>query len=168
MRLYKYDFVRAVAIMFVVAVHSLYFVNSVHEQCAYPFYALQTIFFTGNVLFFLLSGKFNLREKKDDAAVKKFYYNKIRNIVVPIVIFFFIRTLYDLYPDYSLGLVVKTFIKNFVYDYSHIEYWFMYTLVGFLLVAPFLSHAFARFSKFEKKLFVGIGLGISLGPLDRL
>lgn len=88
MRLYKYDFVRAVAIMFVVAVHSLYFVNSVHEQCAYPFYALQTIFFTGNVLFFLLSGKFNLREKKDDAAVKKFYYNKIRNIVVPIVIFF--------------------------------------------------------------------------------
>lgn len=40
MRLYKYDFVRAVAIMFVVAVHSLYFVNSVHEQCAYPFYAL--------------------------------------------------------------------------------------------------------------------------------
>ena len=162
MRLYKYDFVRAVAIMFVVAVHSLYFVNSVHEQCAYPFYALQTIFFTGNVLFFLLSGKFNLREKKDDAAVKKFYYNKIRNIVVPIVIFFFIRTLYDLYPDYSLGLVVKTFIKNFVYDYSHIEYWFMYTLVGFLLVAPFLSHAFARFSKFEKKLFVGIGLGYHL------
>lgn len=162
MRLCKYDFVRAVAIMFVVAVHSLYFVNSVHEQCAYPFYALQTIFFTGNVLFFLLSGKFNLREKKDDAAVKKFYYNKIRNIVVPIVIFFFIRTLYDLYPDYSLGLVVKTFIKNFVYDYSHIEYWFMYTLVGFLLVAPFLSHAFARFSKFEKKLFVGIGLGYHL------
>ena len=162
MRLYRYDFVRAVAIMFVVAVHSLYFVNSVHEQCAYPFYALQTIFFTGNVLFFLLSGKFNLREKKDDAAVKKFYYNKIRNIVVPIVIIFFIRTLYDLYPDYSLGLVVKTFIKNFVYDYSHIEYWFMYTLVGFLLVAPFLSHAFARFSKFEKKLFVGIGLGYHL------
>lgn len=47
MRLYKYDFVRAVAIMFVVAVHSLYFVNSVHEQCAYPFLCFADHFLYG-------------------------------------------------------------------------------------------------------------------------
>lgn len=103
MRLYKYDFVRTVAIFFVVAVHSLYFVDQSSTACLWIYWALQALFLTGNVLFFLLSGKFNLRERTDDAGVKKFYYNKIRNIVLPILIFFLIRSFYDLYPSISVS-----------------------------------------------------------------
>lgn len=137
MRLYKYDFVRAVAILFVVAVHSLYFVDQSNSACLWIYWTLQTLFFTGNALFFLLSGKFNLRERTDDASVKKYYYSKIRNILLPIVIVFLIRTFYNLYPDITVLGFTKAFIKNFAFEFASIEYWFVFSLMGCILVALF-------------------------------
>ncbi len=162
MRLYKYDFVRTVAIFFVVAVHSLYFVDQSSTACLWIYWALQALFLTGNVLFFLLSGKFNLRERTDDAGVKKFYYNKIRNIVLPILIFFLIRSFYDLYPSISVSEFAKYFIKNSSYGFASTEYWFVFSLMGCILVAPFLAHAFAKLTKFEQKTFLAIGLAFNL------
>lgn len=162
MRLYKYDFVRTVAIFFVVAVHSLYFVDQSSTACLWIYWALQSLFFTGNALFFLLSGKFNLRERTDDASVKKFYYNKIRNIMLPIIIVFLIRTFYNLYPDITALGFAKAFIKNFSFEFASTEYWFVFSLMGCIVVAPFLAHAFAKLSKFEQKLFLAIGLAFNL------
>ena len=162
MRLYKYDFVRTVAIIFVVAVHSLYFVDQSSTACLWIYWALQSLFFTGNALFFLLSGKFNLREKTDDAGVKKFYYNKIRNIMLPIVIVFLIRTFYNLYPDITALGFAKAFVKNFSFEFASTEYWFVFSLIGCIVVAPFLAHAFAKLSRFEQKVFLAIGLGFNL------
>lgn len=162
MRLYKYDFVRTVAIFFVVAVHSLYFVDQSSAACLWIYWALQSLFFTGNALFFLLSGKFNLRERTDDAGVKKFYYNKIRNIMLPIVIVFLIRTFYNLYPDITALGFAKAFVKNFSFEFASTEYWFVFSLVGCIIVAPFLAHAFAKLSRFEQKVFLAIGLGFNL------
>ena len=162
MRLYKYDFVRAVAILFVVAVHSLYFVDQSNSACLWIYWTLQTLFFTGNALFFLLSGKFNLRERTDDAGVKKYYYSKIRNILLPIVIVFLIRTFYNLYPDITALGFTKAFIKNFAFEFASIEYWFVFSLMGCILVAPFLAHAFAKLSRFEQKVFLAIGLAYNL------
>lgn len=162
MRLYKYDFVRTVAIFFVVAVHSLYFVDQSSTACLWIYWALQSLFFTGNALFFLLSGKFNLRERTDDAGVKKFYYNKIRNIMLPIVIVFLIRTFYNLYPEITALGFAKAFVKNFSFEFASTEYWFVFSLVGCIIVAPFLAHAFAKLSRFEQKVFLAIGLGFNL------
>lgn len=162
MRLYKYDFVRTVAIFFVVAVHSLYFVDQSSTACLWIYWALQSLFFTGNALFFLLSGKFNLRERTDDVGVKKFYYNKIRNIMLPIVIVFLIRTFYNLYPDITALGFAKAFVKNFSFEFASTEYWFVFSLVGCIIVAPFLAHAFAKLSRFEQKVFLAIGLGFNL------
>lgn len=162
MRLYKYDFVRTVAIFFVVAVHSLYFVDQSTTACLWIYWVLQSLFFTGNALFFLLSGKFNLRERTDDAGVKKFYYNKIRNIMLPIIIVFLIRTFYNLYPDITALGFAKAFVKNFSFEFASTEYWFVFSLVGFIIVAPFLAHTFAKLSRFEQKVFLAIGLGFNL------
>lgn len=162
MRLYKYDFVRTVAIFFVVAVHSLYFVDQSSTACLWIYWALQSLFFTGNAQFFLLSGKFNLRERTDDAGVKKFYYNKIRNIMLPIAIVFLIRTFYNLYPDITALGFAKAFAKNFSFEFASTEYWFVFSLVGCIIVAPFLAHAFAKLSRFEQKVFLAIGLGFNL------
>ena len=162
MRLYKYDFVRTVAIFFVVAVHSLYFVDQSSMACLWIYWALQSLFFTGNALFFLLSGKFNLRERTDDVGVKKFYYNKIRNIMLPIVIVFLIRTFYNLYPDITALGFAKAFVKNFSFEFASTEYWFVFSLVGCIIVAPFLAHAFAKLNRFEQKVFLAIGLGFNL------
>lgn len=72
------------------------------------------------------------------------------------------RTLYDLYPNWDFSSYAKNFVVNFVYGYSSIEYWFVFLLMGFLLVAPFLGHAFSRLSKLEVKIFVILGLGYHL------
>lgn len=161
-RLYQYDVVRAVAIFFVVGVHSLAVVNTDSMATSVYYWIFQTVFFTGNAMFFMLSGKFNLREKTSDDSVKRYYYNKARNILLPVIVVFLIRTLYDLYPNWDFSAYAKNFVVNFVYGYSSIEYWFVFLLMGFLLVAPFLGHAFSRLSKLEIKIFVFLGLAYHL------
>ena len=161
-RLYQYDVVRSVAILFVVAVHSLVVVDQSSTVCAWYYMIFQTIFFTGNAMFFMLSGKFNLRERTDDESVKRYYYNKARNILVPVIVIFLLRTLYDLYPTWDFSSYAKNFVVNFVYGYSSMEYWFVFVLMGFLVVAPFLGHAFSRLSKLEIKIFVVLGLAYHL------
>lgn len=161
-RLYQYDVVRSVAILFVVAVHSLAVVDTGNTVGAWYYWIFQTVFFTGNAMFFMLSGKFNLREKTSDQAVKRYYYNKARNILVPVIAIFLIRTLYDLYPTWDFGSYARNFAVNFVYGYSSMEYWFVFLLMGFLVAAPFLGHAFSRLSKLEVKIFVILGLAYHL------
>lgn len=157
-RTYKYDLVRAVAIIFVVAVHSMVFLDSSYRGGDYLRLAMQTLFFTGNALFFLLSGRFNLKRRSDDGQFKLYYFKKIRSILVPFVIIVFIRTCYD--NPFALGgwELIKTFAKNLLFNYSNREYWFIYTLTGYLVVAPFLANIFAALTRKQKQAFLAIGL----------
>ena len=162
-RLYAYDVVRVVAMIFVVAVHSLSVVDA-STNTGFLFFATgQAMFFTANALFFMMSGKFNVRECKTDQDLKRYYVKKIRNIMLPILILFFIRTLYDMFPNYgSILHFGKEYVKNSLGIYAEIEYWFVFTLVGFLLVAPFLAPSFLNMSKFAQKIFLAIGLVYNL------
>lgn len=72
-RQYPYDVVRVVAMVFVIAVHSLVMIDTSWSLGWYLFAAGQGLFFTANALFFMLSGKFNLRERKDDRALLDYY-----------------------------------------------------------------------------------------------
>lgn len=162
-RLYAYDVVRVVAMTFVIAVHSLVIVDTSTTYGSIFFSAGQAVFFTANALFFLLSGKFNLRERKTDGELGNYYVKRARNFLLPIIILFFIRTLYELFPHYESVLHVgKEFIKNSICNFSSMEYWFVFTLFGYLLVAPFLAPAFNRLSNNAYKAFLGIGLGFHL------
>lgn len=162
-RLYAYDVVRVIAMVFVIAVHSLIIVDTSTTFGAIFFSAGQAVFFTANALFFLLSGKFNLHERKTDSELGGYYVRRARNFLLPIVILFFIRTLYELYPHYESTLHIgKEFVKNSICNFNSMEYWFVFTLFGYLLVAPFLAPAFNRLSNNACKAFLGIGLGYHL------
>ena len=161
-RIFGYDLVRAVAIFFVVAVHCRVVVDTGSDIGYLWFLACGTLFFSGNALFFMMSGKFNLRVREGDAAIKKFYRSKVRNILVPVLVYFAIRTVYDLWGDWpGLGAAASYFARGSLSDFASIEYWFVFTLFGFLLVAPFLARAFDGMSDFEVKLFIGIGIGFN-------
>lgn len=162
-RLYAYDVVRVVAMTFVVAVHSLMVVDASFAG-EFLFFAIgQALFFTANALFFMMSGKFNVRECKTDQDLKRYFYKKIRGIVLPVLILFLIRTLYDLFPNYGSVLHVgKEYVLNTLGVYGDIEYWFVFTLIGFLLVAPFLAPSFLKMSEFAQKVFLAIGLIFNL------
>lgn len=158
MRIFKYDLVRSVAIIFVVSVHCLIFIDATNPLNDCIVRGLRILFFSGNALFFLLSGKFNLRERADDNAIRRFYYNKIRNILLPFLIATLLCTLMDTTHVCAPVSIAKTYLKNITYAYNSGVYWFVFALAGMLVVSPFLAHAFPRFTKFEKKVFAVIGL----------
>ena len=53
-RLFGYDLIRFVAMLFVVAVHSLMVVDDLDGVGAYYIWTGQAVFFTANALFFIL------------------------------------------------------------------------------------------------------------------
>lgn len=160
-RVFEYDLVRCVAMLFVIAVHALACVDVSWGPANYYVVFGQTVFFTANMMFFAVSGRFNLKEKNADSP-GRFYLKKARGILVPIVLLFFVRTLFDLYPDYvSVGHVLKTYAKNFLGGYIGIEYWFMYTLVGLLLAVPLLARSLNADRPAAGRLMAILGVAFS-------
>lgn len=158
-RQYPYDVVRVVAMVFVIAVHSLVMIDTSWSLGWYLFAAGQGLFFTANALFFMLSGKFNLRERKDDRALLDYYRKRIRNFLIPIAILFLIRTLYNLYPHFgSLYHVGREYLRNSIAIFGGMEYWFVFTLFGYLIVAPFLAPMVGKLTPLSRKIFFGIGI----------
>lgn len=82
--------------------------------------------------------------------------------MLPIIIVFLIRAFYELYPSITISGYLKYFVKNFSFGFASTEYWFVFALFGYLLVAPFLAHAFAKMTRFEQKAFLFIGLAFNL------
>jgi hypothetical protein len=144
--------------VFVVAVHSLMVVDTSVRAGVITEVAGQSLFFTANALFFLLSGRFNLRDVPE-GKLGDFYLKKFRGVILPALVIFFVRALYDLRADpVSLRHVVGYFVRGSLGQYSGIEYWFIFSLAKLLLAAPFLAPAFAHLSPKRAKAFLGIGL----------
>lgn len=53
----------------------------------------------------------------------------------------------------------KTYFSNVLSGFSGTEYWFLYILIGNLLLAPILRKAFVEASNKELYFFVFLGLG---------
>ncbi len=157
-RLHSYDRIRAIAILMVVGVHCLpsYDAPFIGEISSHSYNELlRTLFFTCNALFFMLSGRFNLRIL-DDSAYRRYYYRRIRGVLVPVLIYLLIYTLFNMYPDYySVPNVLETYFYNSMGALSHGIFWFVFSLFGMLMVAPFLAHAFSKPSQtFQKAFFI--------------
>lgn len=159
MRLYKYDLVRAVAIAFVVAVHCHNYIDTSIPVLALLDRAIVTLFLIGNALFFMMSGRFNIKKREGDGVVSKYYVGKIRNILLPVILFFFIRTVFNDWGNLSAPLVIKDFIKNTTFAFYYTEYWFIFDLIGILLVAPMLSKMVLNMDRAEKTAFIAVGFG---------
>lgn len=162
-RLYSYDVLRVVAMTFVVATHSLMVVD-VDSAIGLAYHHIALFFFiTANALFFMLSGKFNLKVRNDKRSLRKFYFNRGKSFLLPIGVVFFIRILYDMAPNFgSVGHVLKTYAVNTLSLFSVTEYWFVFTLFGFLLVSPFLARMTQGMTRAECYAFVFIGLGFNV------
>ncbi len=94
---------------------------------------LKTLFFSCNALFFMLSGKFAVRLKKN---YRQYLYKKIITLGIPILICFVFRT-------YISG---GGYVENILSGFSRTDYWFLYVLLGNVLIAPLLAPAFLSLS----------------------
>lgn len=115
-----------------------------------------------NPIFFMVSGYFNLRVQDTKADLLQWYYKKCRNIVVPILVYMLLRTVF-LVDDPSADLIglLKTYVKNVLGLFSASEYWFVYSLISLLLVAPFLARMIHMMTTFECKVFLALGISFS-------
>lgn len=161
-RIYKYDFLRTIAIAMVVAVHCLAFTDNGWAHDDQYYVVMSSLLFTANSLFFIMSGKFNLKEKPG-YPLHKLYFKKVRNILLPALLYMFIDIAFTLYiiPGTEGGSILhllKTYVIGAVDTLSGTVYWFVMLLFGFLLASPFLAHIFSHLSEAETKAFVILGM----------
>ena len=111
-----------------------------------------------NALFFMLSGKFNLRKKfesKED--YKKYYKSKIINIIIPFLIISALIYIALSYKDMSFIDFLKKFIEGKIQG----TYWFIYSLIGMLAISPFFSKMLNNMNKTDKKIFFWLSMALS-------
>ena len=151
-RQFKYDFVRFVAMTWVIGVHALTVVDTGRRLGSWYVVLCQAIFFTANAIFFMLSGKFNL-VRRNGEDWRGFYVRKARGILLPVLVLFLIRTGYDMWPNLGTPLhFLKTFVFNFLENFGHREYWFIFQLLSMLVVTPFLVPVVESLNSAKKKL----------------
>lgn len=155
---YSLDLIRVVAMSFVVAVHCLSVVDTESSPGHYFYLISAQVLFTCNSLFFMLSGKLNIRKRNDD-QIYDYYLRKTRNIVIPILVVFVFYTAYVLKTDIAAESFAIQYLEGVLWRYgSNTPYWFMYTLVGFLALAPFLGRMFSGMQRRHIIVFCILGL----------
>lgn len=158
---YQYDILRFVACFMVVAVHAGALLDSSWgwSSAYHTFY--NALFLCANGLFFLMSGHFNIK-CKDDAQLPSYYFSKVKNLLVPALVYMFVQSLYEMYlmPEAStpgfLGFI-KYYIKMLWSVYGSSHYWFIMMLFGFLLATPFFAEFLVRLGKNGKRFFFALG-----------
>ena len=139
-RLIQFDILRVMAMIFVIAIHV-----SVRPFVTNPYMKNMwyVLFLVCNGLFYMLSGKFNLRKKFDsNKSILEFYWKNFKKIVIP---FFFATMIiaFRYYLSSNFGLSLMGYFR-FYRDYitntaPNSDLWFMYPFFGLLLSTPFLS-----------------------------
>ncbi len=157
----EYEIIRVCAMFFMVAVHCCGSLGDYIDTAGEKYLddVLRLIFFTTNSLFFMLSGKFALNTKCETfSEYYDYYVKKLTNIVIPVLLYMFLRSLYDNGGMFWQISFWKTYVKNVFFEYAGKEYWFLYELVGLLVLAPFLNKLVRNLKKGEMWLLLAIGL----------
>lgn len=156
----RYDVIRVVAMLFVIAVH----VNPKPFN-SFPWFkeVFDYIIYTCNGMFFMLSGLFSIKKNyssKEDYAL--YYKKKVVSILVPYIVMTFILYGHDYYQSgraFELRLFVEETINQFTALNSEQHLWFMYSLIGLLMSAPFFSKMLRVMSDWEVKLLFWLSIG---------
>lgn len=156
----RYDVIRVAAMLFVIAVH----VNPKPFN-SFPWFkeVFDYLIYTCNGMFFMLSGLFNMNKTfctKEDYAV--YYKKKTISILLPYVLMTVLLYGYDYYQSgriFELRMFVEETINQFTSLNSEQHLWFMYSLIGLVMSAPFFSKMLHAMSDWEIKLLFWLSIG---------
>lgn len=156
----RYDVIRVVSMLFVIAVHvnpkpfnSVPWMKDIFDDLIY----------SCNGMFFMLSGFFNMKNEfhsKEDYA--RYYKKKTISIFLPYVLMTFLLYGYEYYRSgraFALRVYVEETINALTALNSEQHLWFMYSLIGLVLSAPFLSKMLHAMSDWEIKLLFWMSIG---------
>lgn len=158
----KYDYLRAVAVFAIIAVHAVPAEVQNDRQWWFASAVLPVLLsFVG--IYFMLSGMFLLEAGTED--IPAFYRNRIRNIVIPFVLYSVIYYGYDLYVSKSslpwwehIPRFLKQFLTGTIPLTDHM--WFMYVIIALYLCTPFLARMLNAMSDRELKWLLAVMLTV--------
>lgn len=144
------DFIRVLALILVIMNHTR---NKPWAENIYVDSIIQTIIATCNGLFFMLSGKFNLKKEFNTKQGYASYYKKrFIDILMPYVLISMVLSYCNL-KDEGIWITPKGYIMRAVQDLfsgnANYHLWFMYFLIGFIISTPFLSKMFHALENWE-------------------
>ena len=150
------------AMLFAVSVHACSNAAGYYLVDTLPGQFIGTVLYLCNGLFFMISGKFALsvvcRTMED---YKKYYLKRLGSIGVPVMVCMLLRSMFNVgwWRGYIFSVeFLKEYIQNVLYNFVSCEYWFLYRVVGFLAVAPFLGKMLQQMTKKELMLLAGMGI----------
>jgi len=147
---YSYALLRILACFFVVAHHFLTAVYGDITKATLP-HLIDNLLMCNNALFFMLSGKFALAAR-GQTDIKKYYTKKLRSILWPLLVISICAWITQNGPVFR----PLDFAKNFLSGGSIGYLWFLYSLAGFYLAAPFLKEMLANMNRQEHRLLAMI------------
>lgn len=162
----QYEFVRCAALFLMICVHSNQRYDTGQGSPTWKVQkSLQIVFLLCNGIFYIMSGKFALNAGFDtDEDIKNYYKKKVSGLIVPIFLFMLIQTIYDCYAQQAP--IFPTYFTNVWSTYSGTHDWFLYTLVGNLLFAPFLGRALQSMG--DKPFCILIGITAAFNTLTTI
>lgn len=159
-RAVRYDFMRVLMSLFVICVHTNFPLFIANNNLLNN--SIRTFLLICNGVFFMISGKFNLKKNFESKLdYYNYYTDKFINIIVP----------YGMISCILVKIIDKPQgIKNFIYlciraffsTNSQNHFWFMCCLIGMLVSTPFLAKMLKSMKKFELKLLFSIGISWSI------
>ena len=155
----RFELIRIIACVFVLGVHTMWILTP--EMGIKGLYTkiVDTLFITCNPIFFMMSGKFALRQAEytDDLQYFRFYLKKLAYLILPLLVYMFFISATNLKMQtgsYS-GLLYR-FILDVISGHQATHLWFMYVLVGNVLMSPFTSRIFSSISRCGAIIFISI------------
>lgn len=167
----RYELIRVLSIMLVLMVHT----NSTYTNPNTFFTngslireSISAFLFCCNGLFFILSGKFALTFDETKSSYKDYYFKKVVYLLLPMILYMALETLaYTI--THSTGDFFKSLFYNVTDKFTHRHYWFMFTIMFDLMVAPVFAKAFKSMPDKIMHVFFAIGIIhlalFSFGPL---
>ncbi len=158
----RYEFIRVLSMIFAVSVHACSNAAGYYLVDTLPGQLIGTVLYLCNGLFFMISGKFALSVSCCSLEdYKKYYLKRLGSIGIPVMICMLLRSMFNIgwWPEYFLSVeFLKEYIRNVLFQFASCEYWFLYRVVGFLAVAPFLGKMLQRMTRMELVLLTGMGI----------
>lgn len=157
-RIVYLDFLRCLAIFFVIVLHSIatIIVNPAFYQCPswYLCMIIDPFNRTGVPLFFVISGYLLLSSPKTE-RVWDFYKHNIPKLAVPLttwsLIYYFAEVIYT-----RQTIDIHDFLSRFFDQGISVHMWFIYSLLGIYLLCPFFKRIVDHCSFKQLMILLGI------------
>ena len=136
----SFDFIRCVAIVFVICIHSMALIDGMVNLSIFPRLVktvLDTFIYSGVPLFIMLSGSLLLTKEE---SLSVFFIKRIRRILLPF--FLWSMLVYAILYVQEGGRNPMAWFTFFIYKYVtsgvYGIYWYVYLILGLYLITPLL------------------------------